>query len=190
MRIFLAIRRILANESEQRYQQYHFCLLLLLEIFYSPTLREADRMWACLDYVFDIPPHIPKDQKARWVVTQVRDKMGIYISARKIIPPAGMAEPGPRSNSTASMPSPGSTSSVEKSSHDSSTSTNTALGDLNDANLFNSGPPRIKVEPAYAVNQNPVIVSTTVESVKDDQMIDIDWVFSILVVANNVADYS
>ncbi|KAI4159980.1 MAG: hypothetical protein LQ342_006108 [Letrouitia transgressa] len=157
------------------YQQYHFCLLLLLEIFYSPTLREADRMWACLDYVFDIPPHIPKDQKARWVVTQVRDKMGIYISARKIIPPAGMAEPGPRSNSTASMPSPGSTSSVEKSSHDSSTSTNTALGDLNDANLFNSGPPRIKVEPAYAVNQNPVIVSTTVESVKDDQMIDIDW---------------
>lgn len=182
----------MANESEQRYQQYHFCLLLLLEIFYSPKLREADRIWTSLDYVFDIPPHIPKDQKARWVVTQVRDKMGIYISARKIIPPASIADhiPGPRSNSTASMPSPGSTSSVEKSSHESSTSTNIALGDPKDTNLFNPEPPKIKVEPAYAANQNPVIMPAAVESMKDDQMIDIDWVLFSLVIANNFADYS
>ncbi|KAL9610993.1 MAG: hypothetical protein Q9167_004338 [Letrouitia subvulpina] len=140
-------------------------------------LGQADRIWASLDYVFDIPPHIPKDQKARWVVTQVRDKMGIYISARRVIPPASMLEhiPGPRSNSTASMPSPASTSSAGHSSHDGSTSTNIALGGLNDPNLFNSGPTRIKVEPAYAANQDPTTVSMPVEPVKDDQMVDIDW---------------
>ncbi|KAL8650626.1 MAG: hypothetical protein Q9210_003712, partial [Variospora velana] len=73
-------------------QQYHSALLLLVEIFAFPNRREADRIWRCLDYVFEIPPHIPKDQKGRWVMTEVRDKMGIYIASRKVIAPSSMLE--------------------------------------------------------------------------------------------------
>ncbi|KAI4143111.1 MAG: hypothetical protein LQ341_003010 [Variospora aurantia] len=73
-------------------QQYHSALLLLMEVFAFPNRREADRIWRCLDYVFEIPPHIPKDQKGRWVMTEVRDKMGIYIASRKVMAPSSMLE--------------------------------------------------------------------------------------------------
>ncbi|KAL8951331.1 MAG: hypothetical protein Q9222_002696 [Ikaeria aurantiellina] len=73
-------------------QQYHSALLLLMEVFAFPSRKEADRIWRCLDYVFEIPPHIPKHQKGRWVMTEVRDKMGIYIASRKVMAPASMLE--------------------------------------------------------------------------------------------------
>ncbi|KAL8715855.1 MAG: hypothetical protein Q9220_000522 [cf. Caloplaca sp. 1 TL-2023] len=73
-------------------QQYHSALLLLMEVFAFPTRKEADRIWRCLDYVFEIPPHIPSHQKGRWVLTEVRDKMGIYIASRKVMAPASMLE--------------------------------------------------------------------------------------------------
>ncbi len=71
--------------------QYHYALLLLMEVFAFPQRREADRIWACLDYVFETPnPHTPKTEKARWVVTEVRNKMGIYVDARKVRAPKEM----------------------------------------------------------------------------------------------------
>ena len=71
--------------------QYHYALLLLMEVFAFPQRREADRIWACLDYVFETPnPNLPKTEKARWVVTEVRNKMGIYVDARKVRAPKDM----------------------------------------------------------------------------------------------------
>ena len=71
--------------------QYHYALLLLVEVFAFPQLREADRIWACLDYVFETPnTTMPKTEKARWVVTEVRNKMGIYVDARKVRAPMDM----------------------------------------------------------------------------------------------------
>lgn len=34
-------------------QQYHTAFLLLTEVFYYPQRKEADRIWACLDYIFE-----------------------------------------------------------------------------------------------------------------------------------------
>ncbi|KAL8723486.1 MAG: hypothetical protein Q9225_000219 [Loekoesia sp. 1 TL-2023] len=92
-------------------QQYHTALLLLMEIFANPQRKEADRIWRCLDYVFEIPPHIPKDQKGRWVMTEIRDKMGIYIASRKVMAPSSMLErigsQSPRNTSgTGNSPTP------------------------------------------------------------------------------------
>ena len=71
--------------------QYHYALLLLMEVFAFPQRREADRIWACLDYVFETPnPNLSKTEKARWVVTEVRNKMGIYVDARKVRAPKDM----------------------------------------------------------------------------------------------------
>lgn len=33
------------------YQQYHTAFLLLMEVYVYPQRKEADRIWACLDYV-------------------------------------------------------------------------------------------------------------------------------------------
>ncbi|KAL9025620.1 MAG: hypothetical protein Q9196_005588 [Gyalolechia fulgens] len=92
-------------------QQYHTALLLLIEIFANPKRKEADRIWRSLDYVFDIPRHIPKDQKGRWVMTEIRDKMGIYIASRKVMAPSSMLERigshSPRANNgTSTWPTP------------------------------------------------------------------------------------
>lgn len=93
-----------------------------MEIFAFPNRKEADRIWRCLDYVFEIPPNIPKDQKGRWVMSEVRDKMGIYIASRKVMAPSSMLErigsQSPRTTSTASIsPSP-SVGKVSQSSGD------------------------------------------------------------------------
>ncbi|KAL8766431.1 MAG: hypothetical protein Q9209_006807 [Squamulea sp. 1 TL-2023] len=73
-------------------QQYHSALLLLMEIYAFPHRKEAARIWRCLDYVFEIPPNIPRDQRGKWVMTEIRDKMGIYIASRKVMAPSSMLE--------------------------------------------------------------------------------------------------
>merc|ERR1712093_639699 len=35
------------------YQQYHTAFLLLMEIYVYPQRKEADRIWTCLDYIFE-----------------------------------------------------------------------------------------------------------------------------------------
>lgn len=74
------------------HQQYHIGFLLLLEIFAFPMRKEADRIWACLDYIFEVPPQISRENKGRWIITQVRDKTSIYQSARKTRAPTGLTD--------------------------------------------------------------------------------------------------
>jgi hypothetical protein len=71
-------------------QQYQTAFLLLAEIFTYPGRREADRIWAVLDYVFETPPGLNRDQKARYILTEIRDKMDMYRNARKFKAPTAM----------------------------------------------------------------------------------------------------
>lgn len=74
------------------HQQYHIGFLLLLEIFAFPLREEADRIWACLDYIFEVPPQLSRENKGRWIITQVRDKTAIYQGARKTRAPTGLTD--------------------------------------------------------------------------------------------------
>lgn len=74
------------------YQQYHTALLLVLVVFKYPMRKEADRIWKCLDYVFEVPTHLSRDQRARLILTELRDKMNVYRDIRKIRAPTGMLE--------------------------------------------------------------------------------------------------
>ena len=74
------------------YQQYHTALLLVLEVFAYPMRKEADRIWKCLDYVFEVPTYLSRDQKARLILTELRDKLNVYRDIRKIRAPTGMLE--------------------------------------------------------------------------------------------------
>lgn len=81
--------------------QYQTAFLLLAELYTYPDRREADRIWKVLDYVFEVPPELPRDGKARIILTEIRDKMNAYGTARKLKPPTSMSrrigEAAPRS---------------------------------------------------------------------------------------------
>ena len=92
-------------------QQHHYALLMLMDIFAHPDQKEAHRIWRCLDYVFEVPSDIPFDQKGRWVVTQVRDKMEQFVKARKLCCPQSMNQimPSPNGRRSSRNSSTGST---------------------------------------------------------------------------------
>jgi hypothetical protein len=66
------------------FNQYHSALLLLVEVYAYPMRKDAARIWKCLDYIFDIPPHLSPKQKAELVLTDLRDRMEVYHQMRKI----------------------------------------------------------------------------------------------------------
>ncbi|KAL8697321.1 MAG: hypothetical protein Q9224_002376 [Gallowayella concinna] len=172
-------------------QQYHTALLLLMEIFAFPNRREADRIWRCLDYVFEIPANIPKDQKGRWVMTEIRDKMGIYIASRKVMAPASMLErigsQSTQSGSTTSVSPPPAVGKVRQGNGDfahghappppppppptKSATTTTTTGP------HARGKETLRPDAAASFTGAPsqVPVPAAAPPVQGDRMLDIDW---------------
>jgi len=66
------------------FNQYHSALLLMVEVYAYPMRKDAARIWKCLDYIFDIPPHLLPKQKAELVITDLRDRMEVYHQMRKL----------------------------------------------------------------------------------------------------------
>jgi hypothetical protein len=48
--------------------QYHVAFLLLVDVFYYPDRKEADRIWPCLDYVFMTDATQPREVRARAIL--------------------------------------------------------------------------------------------------------------------------
>ncbi|KAL1970102.1 hypothetical protein VTN77DRAFT_6507 [Rasamsonia byssochlamydoides] len=92
------------NWYSRAYHNYHTALLLLMEVYYHPMRREADRIWRCLDYVYETPSaplqqNITRrelvehrERKARMILTQLRDRMSVYRAMRKMKYPPAMAD--------------------------------------------------------------------------------------------------
>ncbi|EFQ99096.1 hypothetical protein MGYG_02110 [Nannizzia gypsea CBS 118893] len=90
------------------FNQYHVAFLILIEVWAYPMRKEADRIWRCLDYVFETPstPAVPdsagknarhqlimqRDAKARLILEQLRDRMTAYREMRKLRVPISMAD--------------------------------------------------------------------------------------------------
>lgn len=146
-----------------------------MEIFANPNRKEANRIWRCLDYVFEIPAHIPRDQKGRWVMTEIRDRMGLYIASRKVMAPSSLLD---RIGSQSS-----------RSGSATSVSPPAAIGKMPPSSIEPSyGFPPTKVQPArgsegFRADQVPyhgstgkqLSVPTTAPRVQGDK-IEIDWV--------------
>lgn len=66
------------------FNQYHSALLLMVEVYAYPMRKDAARIWKCLDYIFDIPPHLSPKQKAELVITDLRDRMEIFHQMRRV----------------------------------------------------------------------------------------------------------
>lgn len=157
-------------------QQYHYALLILIEIYAFPMRKEADRIWACLDYIFDVPRHLSREQKGRWIITQVRDKTGYYMSVRKARAPAkidSFSQQAQSSVKTSASPPQHSIASTQQQQSDFrpiiptrevsySQPANTPYIPANNPSAINRMPP-----PA-----GPGIIAPA----SDAPMVDIDWV--------------
>lgn len=158
------------------HQQYHYGLLLLLEIFAFPMRKEADRIWACLDYIFEVPPHLSRDQKGRWILTEIRDKTMTYQSARKIRAPTGLVDrlgqqPSRKSETPLdNRPSMGKVQSFNSSIVELSQGHIT--GDALYGPKMNVNKVQGNAEPRYS----PENIALPTPPVNDDRMVDIDWV--------------
>ncbi|KAG9246582.1 hypothetical protein BJ878DRAFT_274233 [Calycina marina] len=72
------------------YHQFHIAFLLLMEIYVHPERKEADRIWVCLDYVYETNPLGTREQKARTILGELRRKTAVYQSMRGMRAPAVM----------------------------------------------------------------------------------------------------
>lgn len=77
------------------YQQYQAALILATEMFYHPSHRDANRIWACLDYVFGLDQHLTNEEKGKQVLSEIMTKMGAYMSMRKMRAPTWTAAASP-----------------------------------------------------------------------------------------------
>lgn len=70
------------------YQQYQAALMLVTEIYYHPTHKEAERIWMCLKYVFELDDNVnTREQQAIQILAEVAEKMGAYVNMRKLRAP-------------------------------------------------------------------------------------------------------
>jgi hypothetical protein len=78
------------------YQQYQIALLLATEVYYRPSHREAERIWPCLDWVFQLDPNVPREQKILQILTEIMSKTNLYMGLRKVRAPTAInrAVPG------------------------------------------------------------------------------------------------
>lgn len=73
------------------HQQWHMAFLLLTIVYNEPHLRDADRVWNVLDYVFEPDPTLSRTQKARTIIAAIRDRTNVYRDLRRIRIPISMA---------------------------------------------------------------------------------------------------
>ena len=67
--------------------QHHYALGMLMEFHMRPEQQEAERVWKCLDWVFNVPPayrSLPKQEKSRLVLTEIRDQMIKYVATQRL----------------------------------------------------------------------------------------------------------
>ncbi|CZR50594.1 probable binuclear zinc cluster transcription factor that regulates the ratio between aurofusarin and rubrofusarin biosynthesis [Phialocephala subalpina] len=98
------------------YQQYHTAFLLLMEVYVYPQRKEADRIWACLDYIFETNSPEPRRLKGKKILSELQQKTAIYQSMRGMRAPTVMekhvGQREPRVVDSTSKPNTGDTNVV------------------------------------------------------------------------------
>ena len=73
-------------------QQHNYATLMLVESFAKPGTEDAERAWESMDWIFEVPPSIPRSHKARWVMEGAVEAMREYLKTRKLRYPTLMDE--------------------------------------------------------------------------------------------------
>ena len=148
-----------------------------MEIYAFPMRKEADRIWACLDYIYDVPRNLSREQKGRWIITQIRDKTGVYMNARKARAPATLesfSQQVQRSATKSTSPidhsrrSPGGAHLIANESRPAVSARQLCYGQPSNAPY---------IPPSTLSDQTPPqIAPISMPPMPDAPMVDIDWV--------------
>lgn len=160
------------------HQQYHYALLICMEVFANPNLPDADRIWACLDYVFEVPTHLTREQKGRWILTEVRDRTEIFANSRKVRAPAGYVDRLPQ-QTTPRFDEPNDSSTMGGGGVQRLNTTRVDLAQnfaVAEA-MRNQYMPLQEAQGIHQANYyQPTNVPTQAAPMRDDRMVEIDWV--------------
>ncbi|KAK1782080.1 hypothetical protein QBC45DRAFT_319682, partial [Copromyces sp. CBS 386.78] len=88
------------------YQQYQIALLLATEIYYRPNNDRADRIWACLDWVFQLEREMPRQEKSLRILTEIQSKTSVYANMRKMRAPTDLVRAVPGKQAIKESPPP------------------------------------------------------------------------------------
>lgn len=86
------ITKHIANHLQGALHQYHTCLLLLIEVYSTPERYYIDRIWKCLDHVFELPSDVDRRTKARSILTEVINKTELYHNLRRVRVPKSVLD--------------------------------------------------------------------------------------------------
>lgn len=148
-----------------------------MEIYAFPMRKEADRIWACLDYIYDVPRNLSREQKGRWIITQIRDKTGVYMSARKARAPANLESFGQQVQRSATK----SISPIDasgRSAGGAQSRPNESRPAVSVRQLSYGQPANAPYIPASTPSgqRAPFIAPVSMPPMSDASMVDIDWV--------------
>jgi len=77
--------------------QYHTAILLFAELYAAKERPFRERIWRCLDYVFELPAGESEDEKSRMILGELGRRVTVYQSHRKVRAPESMeSKVGPR----------------------------------------------------------------------------------------------
>lgn len=171
-------------------QQHHYALALLMELLLNPQRKDAPRIQQGLDYAFE-PPNLPPLERVRWTVTKIRDRMKIYMDAKKLRAPVSLmeklrlgravSEGSERSSSAEVFASPDGTNSAHSLSH-SSDQTSEALQSYPEYDTVQKPEPMpTHLQSLAAVQTNPSGEEQTIRARPSDvasnkDIMDLDWV--------------
>ena len=73
-------------------QQHHYALAMLMELCMNSRRKDASRLLRGLAYVFEPPDHMRPLEWIPYTVRLIRDRMKVYVNARKVRAPIGFME--------------------------------------------------------------------------------------------------
>lgn len=74
------------------YQQWHIAFLLITIIYSTPTVPNVDRIWNVIDFVFEPDTSLSRTQKARMIITAIKDRSAVYYDLRRMRIPLSMKD--------------------------------------------------------------------------------------------------
>ncbi|KAH7328412.1 hypothetical protein B0I35DRAFT_17558 [Stachybotrys elegans] len=87
------------------YQQFQLSLILVHEIYRGDPTPRADRVWPCLDYVFDKDGSLPSAEKRQEILRELSYKASVYQHIRR---PRASPQAPPAASLKSRQPQPGS----------------------------------------------------------------------------------
>ncbi|KAI9837427.1 MAG: hypothetical protein M1837_002972 [Sclerophora amabilis] len=167
------------------HQQHQTALLLLGEVYAYPMRREADRIWACLDYVFETDSARPREEKGRKILTELRDKSTVYRKLRKARAPMSMIQNIPiipRRTGEAGTQGDNRLYTKDRSSSHGTSNRGAYASSSNPGDTFTTyregesgNGPSMQVTPPVSHSASPAEQGLGGTKLQEELVVDIDW---------------